>query len=98
MEKACNKAVEEIRNSKVEIDNSSAKNAKDLLVKSAEEISKKVGEISGKFRKKFPTDIIFGSAIDGIQEGFEETFKENIKKCEERIGHEIDDKVTNVAI
>ncbi len=98
LEKACNKAVEEIRTSKVQMDNSSAKNAKELLVKSTEEISKKVGEISGKFRKKFPTDIIFGSAVDGIQEGFEETFNGNIKKCEERIGHEIDDKVTHVAI
>jgi flagellar biosynthesis/type III secretory pathway protein FliH len=98
LEKACNRAVEEIRNSKVQIDGSRAKNAKDLLAKLTEEISKKVGEISSKFREKFPTDIVFGSAVDGIREGFEETFNENIKKCEERIGNEIDNKVTYVSI
>ncbi len=98
LEKACNGAVEEIRTSKVQIDSSSAKIAKDLLAKLTGDISKKVGEISSKFREKFPTDVVFGSAVDGIQEGFEETFNENIKKCEERIGSEIDNKVIHVAI
>ncbi len=98
MEKACNTIVEEIRKSKIQLDSKSSKDLKNLVGMSTKKISDGIGEINNKLREKLPIDIIFGSAVDGIQEGFEETFNENIKICEDKIGHEIEKKITSVEV
>ncbi len=98
MEKTCNTMVETIRTSTIRLDSKSSKDIKDLLTLSTKKISDEIGEINNKVREKLPTDIIFGSVVDGMQEGFEETFNENIKICEERIGREIEKKATSVEV
>lgn len=87
--------VETIRTSTIRLDSKSSKDIKDLLTLSTKKISDEIGEINNKVREKLPTDIIFGSVVDGMQEGFEKTFNENIKICEERIGREIEKKATS---
>jgi hypothetical protein len=96
METACNNVVEIIKNTKVKLDSSDANALKDFLDLSTKKLNKKFGEISSRFRENFPTDIVFGSAIDGIQEDFEDTLNENIGTCKERISTEIDKKTISI--
>lgn len=93
MEKACSNMLDELRNSNLRLDSEGAGDMKDIIAFSIEKISEEFEKIHNKVRERLPTDMIFGSAVDGIQEGFQETFDENIKTCEERINREIDKKV-----
>ena len=93
METACNNVIGTIKNTKTRLDSSDANGLKDLLALSAKKLNEKIKDISSKFREKFPTDIVFGSAVDGLQENFENTLNENIGTCKERINTEIDKKI-----
>jgi hypothetical protein len=93
METACNNVAEAIKNTKIKLDTSEVNALKDLLALSTKKLNEKIGEISSKFRENFPTDIVFGSAIDGLQEDFEDTLNENIGTCKECINIEIDKKI-----
>lgn len=98
METACNNVVEEIRNSKIRLDSSGAKDIKILVSFSTNKINEKFEKIGNDVREKLPTDAIFGSAVDGIQDGLQETINENIKICEERFNREIDKKIISVVV
>ncbi len=98
METACDDAVDAIKGIKVKLDSSGASDIKELLAVSAGKLNEKIGEISGKFRENFPTDIVFGSAVDGVQECFENTLNENIGVCKERINNEIDKKIISTRV
>ncbi len=98
MEKACNTVTEEIKSSKVQLDGGNAEEIKNLVNLSIKKITEKIGKITDDVREKLPTDIIFGSVVDGIQENFDETFNENIEICKERVNREIDNKITSARI
>lgn len=98
MEKACNTVTEEIKSSKVQLEGGNAKEIKNLLNLSIKKIKEKIGKITNDVREKLPTDVIFGSVVDGIQENLEETFNENIEICKERVNREIDTKITPARI
>jgi len=98
MEYSCTTLVEEIKNFKINLDRNSAKNLKIILSASKKKIAEEMGGIKDKIIEKLPTDIVFGSAIDGIQEGFQESFDDSIKICENRIDGEIENKVPSGAI
>ena len=94
MKRACSKIIEEIKNSKEELDNRSAEALKGALALTVKKINDGFGDISTRVRSELPTDVIFGNAVDGVQDGLKELLGENIKTCEERIQGEIDSKIT----
>ncbi|MFY1112556.1 MAG: hypothetical protein AB3K77_12855 [Methanosarcinaceae archaeon] len=95
MEKACNKAVEEIRDADIELDKRSASELKGCVDASAKTIKVCVGDACGSMRKNFPTDVVFRSFFDCLQDEFNKDLNKNLKVCEERICKEIDCKLDN---
>lgn len=93
MEKACDTLVEEVRTSSIQLERSASKDIKKLIAFSASNINKVFGVITNKVRKELPMDIIFASAVEGLQEGFQVTINENVKICEQRLNREIDNKI-----
>ena len=93
MEEACNKAVEEIRDADIELDKRSAFELKSCVDTSAKTIQVCVGNACGSMRKNIPTDVVFGSFLDCLQDEFNKDLKNNLKVCEERICKEIDCKL-----
>jgi len=96
METACNNVIGTIKNTKARLDSSDANALKELLALSTKKLNEKIKGTSSKFRENFPTDIVFGSAVDGLQENFENTLNENIGTCKERISTEIEKKIISI--
>jgi len=95
MEEACKKAVEEIRDADIELDKRSASELKGCVDASAKTIKVCVGNACGSMRNNFPTDVVFGSFLDCLQDEFNKDLKKNVEVCEKRICKEIDCKLDN---
>ncbi|MDD3246409.1 MAG: hypothetical protein PHF18_06090 [Methanosarcina sp.] len=95
MGQACNKAVEEIKDADFELDKKSAFCTKSCVDASVKKITVCIGNVCGDMRKKFSTDVTFGSFFDRLQDVFNSELEKNLKACEERICKEIDSKVNN---
>lgn len=93
MEKACNKAVEEIKNADLELDKRSASDLKSCVDNSVKKIKGCVGNAFGGIRKNFPADVVFVSFFDSLQDEFNRDMDENLGACEKRICKEIDSKI-----
>jgi hypothetical protein len=95
MEEACDKAVEEIKNTDFELDKRPASGLKSCVNISVKKIKECIGSAGGDMRKKLPTDLVFGSFFDCLQAEFDRDLDENLKACEKRICKEIDNKIDN---
>jgi len=95
MEEACNKAVEEIKDADFELDKKSAFCTKSCVDASVKKITACIGNVCADMKKKFSTDVTFGSFFDRLQGVFNSELEKNLKTCEERICKEIDNKVNN---
>lgn len=95
MEEICNKAVEEIKNADFELDNRPASSLKNCVCTSVKKIKECIGNTCADIRKNFPTDVIFGSFFDSLQDEFNKDLDENLDTCEKRICKEIDCKIDN---
>ncbi|AKB18678.1 hypothetical protein [Methanosarcina sp. WWM596] len=95
MEEACDKAIEEIKNTDFELDKRPASGLKSCVETSVKKIKECIGNSCGDMRKKFPTDLIFGSFFDCLQDEFNRDLDENLEACEKRICKEIDNKIDN---
>jgi len=95
MRDACDKAVNDIHDDPARIERSSATFLKCCVGESMERIKACVGSTCDMFRKKTPTDKLFGSFLDGLQDVFNKDLDDGLKACEERIDKEIDGKVVD---
>jgi len=95
MEEACDKAVEEIKNTDFELDKRPASGLKICVNTSIKKIKECIGSACADMRKNFPTDLVFGSFFDSLQAEFDRDLDENLKACEKRIFREIDHKTEN---
>ena len=95
MEEACGKAVEEIKKADFEMDMRPASGLKNCFCASVKKIKECIGNTCGDIRKNFPTDVIFGSFFDSLQDEFNKDLDENLDACEKRICKEIDRKTDN---
>jgi len=95
MEKACEKAVMNIRNADVTLDKVSAFELKLSLKESIKNIRESIGHSCEKIREKITTDMVFGSFLEGLQDGLDQDLEENLETCEIKIWQEIDSKVIN---
>lgn len=93
MEEACDKAVEEIKNTDFELEKGSASGLKSCVNTSVKKIKECIGNACGDIRKSFPADLIFGTFFDCLQDEFNRDLEENLEACEKRICKEIDSKI-----
>ncbi len=92
---ACDRAVEEIKNVKnadFEPDKRPVSGLKSCVGASVKKIKECIGNACGDVRKKFSTDLVFGSFFDSLQDEFNRDLDENLEACEKRIFREIDPK------
>jgi hypothetical protein len=92
MEEACSKVVEDIRRGDFELDKLPASELKICVGTSVQKIKECVDSAFEGIRKNLPEDLVFGSVLNGLQDGFDNDLEENLQTCKNRICKEIDEK------
>ena len=95
MEEACSKAVEEIKNDDIELDEVSASKLKNRVDAAVERVRDSIGSACGGVKKNLPKDIIFKVFFGSLQDEFNRDLDENLEACKKRICKEIDSKTAN---
>jgi hypothetical protein len=93
MGEACDRAVEEIKKTDIELDKRPISGLKSCVNASVKKIKECIGNSCGNMRKNFPDDLVFGSFFDSLQDEFNRDLDENLEACEKRIWKEIDSKI-----